>query len=351
MTDPGIAIALIGTTAYNTGFVVQKRALSRLPVISGSRPVQLLRTLFTAPGWLVGFGCMLVGLACQTVVLTLLPITIAQPLQASGIGVLLVLSWFVLKERIGPREWWRIAAVGCSVVLLGLSQAGSSTPSAESSGALAMVAVVLPSVVVACGLYLGAISGGRHSVPATGAAAGLATGLFYGVAGLGLKGLSSAVAHDRLGGIVAAVPFSPYLYLAGLALAGGMVVFQTSLQRCRASVLVPTANVAGSCYFVVLGTFLFHETLPSQPIPLALRIAGLTATALALAIQPAAARPTISPSMSVPRGGTLPCPSTNGYSTSSPVRSTRDRCCISPTRQRSTTLGCIGCTASSPTSR
>lgn len=350
MTQQGIALALVGTTAYNTGFVVQKRALAGLPAISAGRPAQLLRTLFTAPGWLAGFLCMLVGLGCQAGVLALLPITIAQPLQASGIVVLVVLSRFVLGERASRREWWRIGAVAGSVVLLGLSLDGGSRPGTAASGPLAMTLVVLPSGLVAAGLYASARrAGGKHRLPATGVAAGLATGLLYGIAGLGLKGLSSQAAHGSLGRLLTGIPLSPYLYLALLSVAAGMVVFQTSLQRCRASVLVPTANVAGSCYFVVLGTLLFHESLPGEPIRLALRATGLLATALALVVQPGNPRPNPLPTRqsapAVQLGGSSPCPSTNGYSTSSSVRSTRTRCCISPTRPRSTTLGCIGCTS------
>ena len=286
MSYAAIGLALAGTTAYNTGFVLEKRALAALPALTVRRVRESVRALFGSPAWLAGFGCMAAGLGCQVVVLRLLPITIAQPIQASGLGILLLLARIVLGERASGREWWRLAAVCTSVVLLGLS-AGQARPGDRPADPLAVAAVVAPSVVVALGLAADAYGRSRRRRPVTGVAVGLSAGLCYGIAGLGLKGLSADTAHAGLGGALLAAVGSPYAYLAVVASGAGMVLFQTGLQRFRVSVLIPTANVAGNGYFIVLGTVLFAESLPSQPTQLALRLAGLSASALALAIRPA----------------------------------------------------------------
>jgi drug/metabolite transporter (DMT)-like permease len=353
MNNEGIALALAGTTAYNTGFVLEKRALSALPPIDVHQPRQLLRTLFTAPGWLAGFVCMAVGLACQVAVLAILPLTVAQPLQASGIGVLLVLAWLVLGERAGRRDWWRVAAIVVAVALLGLSAEDGATPGDQQAHPAVMAGVVVLSGVVAVSLYLeahGRITA-RHRMPATGVAAGLATGLLYGIAGLGLKGLSSDVAGHGLFAALLAAPASPYLYLTLGACAGGMAVFQTALQRCRATVLIPTANAAGSSYVIFLGSLLFHESLPSHPAQLVLRIAGLLATAVALVIQPNTEQSPTPERRSLESEGLTPWHSTNGFSWFSPAPSTKAPCSISPRTRPCTTPGCDACTASSRTSR
>jgi len=338
-----ILLALLATTAYNAGFVLEKRALATLPKIDVRRPMRLLRTLCTAPAWLAGFVCMAVGLGCQLVVLDLLPISVAQPLQAAGIGVLLLLAWLLLDERAARRDWWRLGAVAASVATLGLSVDGHTRPGTAPAGTAAMTVVLGVSAVIAVLLYLHAQQpGGRHHLPSTGAYVGLATGLLYGMAGLALKALSSQLAHRDLAGIIAILPGSPYLYLVlGTSLAG-MVLFQTALQRYRASVVIPTSNVAGSCYVLVAGTSLFHETLPTAPIPLALRAIGFALALTALAIQPEPIRPTAD--APTPRKDQPTWPSTRVSSTSSHAPSTRDRCCISPTTPRSTTPVCAACT-------
>lgn len=295
MNDKGIMLAVIGTTAYNAGFVLEKRALTGLPSIDVRAPWQLVRTLFTAPAWLLGLLCMVIGLGCQLFVLQLLPISVAQPLQAAGIGVLLLLAWLVLGERPGRRDWWRLVTIVVAVLLLGLSGDAHTQPGTRPADPLAIIAVLVLSALLAVGMS-GAVGRGRQrrvgrhrrqsGRSGSGVSAGLAAGLCYGIAGLGLKASSSQVAHHSVVGMVALLLRSPYPYLVVCASGVGMLLFQTALQRFRASVVIPTSNVAGSCYVLALGTWLFHESLPTQPVALTLRVAGLVTTVLALVIQP-----------------------------------------------------------------
>ena len=59
---------------------------------------------------------------------------------------------------------------------------------------------------------------------------------------------------------------SPYLYVMAACSAAGLLLFQTALQRCRISIVAPVSNVLGSIYFMVAGTWLFHERLPADPV-------------------------------------------------------------------------------------
>src|SRR5262245_33583467 len=75
----GVVLSIATTLVFNAGFVLEKGALSSLPPLNARLPVSLLRTLATAPRWMAGFGLILMGLAGQLVVLTRLPLTVAQP--------------------------------------------------------------------------------------------------------------------------------------------------------------------------------------------------------------------------------------------------------------------------------
>jgi hypothetical protein len=61
----------------------------------------------------------------------------------------------------------------------------------------------------------------------------------------------------------------------------GLVMSQAALQRCRASLIVPVCTTVTSLYTAVLGTLSFGESLPHDPLRLALRLAG---TVLAVAV-------------------------------------------------------------------
>ena len=281
MTQFGIALALLATVVYNVGFVLEKRALTNLPPIDASHTWRLLQTLFTAPAWLVGFTLILGGLILQVLVLSLEPLTVAQPLQASGLVGTIVLSRLVLHERPGRGELACIGALIVSVLLLSISDGpGPGSAAGTSAAGPAVAAAAIPGCLAAVIIYAAAhrASRRRHRYPATGLSYSLCAGLMYGVAGLALKALSAALFsaphHARGGALVTAAIRSPYLYLVLACLAAGMCLFQTALQRSPVSVVVPVSTILSTGYLVIIGSLLFHERLPSSPVLLGMRLGG-----------------------------------------------------------------------------
>jgi drug/metabolite transporter (DMT)-like permease len=281
----GIPLALLATTAYNVGLIVEKRALERMPTLDVRRVPRMVVSLLTSRAWLAGFALMLTGLACQIVVLTFEPVSIVQPVLASGVALVLVLSRVVLRERLGAAETWCVAAIAVSVVLLALSATGSSTEAGHHASPGWLAAVMIPSVAVGVLVAASPLHARthKHGAPATGVSFGIGTGLLYGVAALAIKALSGILAgHHTAASIAVSVVSSPYLYALGGCLAVAMLLFQAALQACRASIVVPVSGVASSVYFVIAGTLLFHEHLPASPARLALRLTGIALAALVL---------------------------------------------------------------------
>ena len=311
MAHLGIVLAVTATVIYNLGFILEKRALGRLPVIDAHRLGDLLRTLFTAPAWLAGFVFICAGLGLQVVVLSLLPLTVAQPLQASGVVVTIVFSRVMLKERLGRTELACMGVIAVAVLLLSLSS-GHGTNAGTHAAGPAIAAAAVPACVAGLLIYSWthrAASRRHRRHPVTGVSYGLCAGLMYGVAGLALKALSASVFAGRAehtapssaasagpaataavrtvvartgtalpvrphDGILLAAALSPYLYMLLACSAVGMCLFQTALQRSPASIVLPVSSIISIGYLVVIGSWLFHERLPSGPVPLAMRLAG-----------------------------------------------------------------------------
>lgn len=298
----GIPLALLATTAYNSGLVLEKRALDRLPSVDFRRAVLLVRTLVSAPQWLAGFGLMLCGLAFQVIVLTFEPVTVVQPVLACGVAVVLVLSHVVLRENLGRGELACVAVLAISLLCLALSM-GGPTGAGHHASPIAMVAVVVPSCLA--GLLIGSSAmrgtSGRHQAPNPGVSYGVGTGLLYGVAALAIKALSGVLADYRgLAHTIVSLVSSPYLYLMAGCSVAALGLFQTALQRCRASIVVPASSIVGSVYFMVAGSWLFHEQLPSDPVKLTLRLAGILVASLVLIVLPRQAAmvpPTVRPAV------------------------------------------------------
>lgn len=288
MSYAGVPLALVATSAYNAGLILEKRALEEMPSIDVRRLFDFVRDLLSTPAWFAGFVLILIGLGCQFVVLSIEPLTIAQPLLAGGVAIVIVLSRIVLRERLGSGALWCLAALAASVVLLSMS-AGGAGGAGHHASIISVAAVALPSVLAALSIYKTASRAARrrHRAPVTGVAFGFGTGLMYGVAALGIKGLSGIfIEHKPLLQMVIAAAESPYLYMLGCCALAGFGLFQAALQRCRASIVVPVNNIAGSVYFVVAGSWLFHEQLPGDPLRLALRLGGILAAVSVLILLP-----------------------------------------------------------------
>ena len=286
MAHPGIILAIVATVIYNLGFICEKRALDRLPAIDVHRLGHLARTLFTAPAWLAGFLLICCGLMLQVLVLSLEPLTVAQPLQASGVVVTILFSRLILHERLGRAELTCIGLIAVAVGLLSLSNGHG--PGAEAGthadGAAIAAAAVPACLVVPAIYYLANRASGRQPRHGrrrrvTGVSYGCCAGLVYGFAGVALKALSASIfstPHAR-GGLLAAAVASPYLYAVLVSSAVGMCLFQVALQRGRASIVMPISLVISTGYLVVIGSWLFHEQLPASPALLAMRLGGAVA--------------------------------------------------------------------------
>jgi drug/metabolite transporter (DMT)-like permease len=283
VTYTGILLALVATTAYNVGLIQEKRALGQMPALEIRRVLRVIVSLMTSRAWLAGFALMLTGLACQTIALTFEPVSVVQPVLASGVVLVLVLSRLVLRERLHGGETWCVAVIAVAVVLLAMSATGAQDSHHASPEWVA--AVMVPSAVVGLAFAAGALRGRRRGSTVGGVWAGVGTGLLYGVAALAIKALSGILTgHQTAAGIVTGVVSSPYLYVLGGSLAVAMLLFQAALQAGRASIVVPVSNVTGSVYFIIAGTWLFHEHLPASPGKLVLRLAGIALAVLVLVV-------------------------------------------------------------------
>jgi len=209
-----------------------------------------------------------------------------QPIFVSGIVILLALSHLSLGERLGRREWAAVCTVVVALFAISLSlDAGSDRASAHGQFA-SLALAALPTIAIGGWLFMVADRfGGRATVAHLRALFyGLSSGLLYGVAALATKAVSALI--ERYG-VVAAIPHvlaSPYLYALVVTSAIGFLLFQTALQRCPASMIVPVSNVTSSTYVVAVGTVVFGEHLPGSSWKLALRVVGFVGVLLSIAV-------------------------------------------------------------------
>ncbi|MEU0717418.1 hypothetical protein ABZ498_09545 [Streptomyces lavendulocolor] len=288
----GVAAALSANVLYSSGFVLEKRALSGIPSLSVRHPLRLVRLLLGSPLWIGGSLALAAGFGAQLVVYRTLPMAAAQGLFVSGLVLLLLLSSLVLGERLSPRERYATAGILAALLMV----VGSLRPEPAEVGDTASTGSVLAlgGVSLAAGFWLYAAGGrrsarGRHAAPPAGVAHAVAVGLVYGVSSLAIKGISARLALDAPLDSALSLAATPYPYLLLITGAGGLVLSQAALQRCRASLVVPVCTTTSCLYTATLGTLAFGESLPAEPLRLGLLLAG---AALAVSVLLALSVPT-----------------------------------------------------------
>jgi drug/metabolite transporter (DMT)-like permease len=271
----GLVLAVVSVSMYSCGMVVETLATRRLPSVHARQSKQMIFTLCRDPLWLIGFVLLMLGLGVQVIALTLAPISIVQAIAACGIAVFLILAHFVLSETLQRIEYVGLGALLISMVLLGLSIDSHNDTASSTTSIASLLSTALPAILVGVLLFLttdqlNASSGRKGQLKAP--LYGVSSGLLYGAAALGVKEMSTIVKQF---GMVDAVPrflTSPGFYLYLISTALGFLVFQTALQRTTASVFVPVNNATSSSFFIITGTILFHERLPTSGEPLILRL-------------------------------------------------------------------------------
>lgn len=270
----GLLVALAAAVVYTVGLSVEQRALHGSESISVNRPLHLAKVLLGNPRWV--FGCFFAALGSVGLIVSLglTPVSVAQPAFAAGVACTLLVVTLASGERITRGEYVALGIMPVALGLLSLSTAdGAETGTTADTPWLITVSV---TTVVACVAVMW-IAGGRGAYVSA-AAMGAAAGLAQGSAGLQGKGLGGLLADHGLVDAVVPALLSPYPYLYVLGWAVGIVLFQTSMQRSRASITAPVSNVVGNVFMVVAGTLLFGEQLPQDPFMLGLRIGGFVLT-------------------------------------------------------------------------
>ena len=277
---PGIILAVAATVIYNLGFIWKSGLSTACPPSRRITLWRLARTLFTAPAWLAGFLLICGGLMLQVLVLSLEPLTVAQPLQASGVVVTILFSRLVLHERLGPRRArvhrdHRRRGRAAQPVQRPRAGRGSGHPrrrgrhrGGRGSRLPGGPGHLLPGPA---GRPAGAGTG-RDRRQLRPAAPGWSTGS-PGLRSRHCRPSIFATPHAR-GALLAAAVASPYLYAVLASSAIGMCLFQVALQRSPASIVMPISLVISTGYLVVIGSWLFHERLPASPALLAMRLGG-----------------------------------------------------------------------------
>jgi drug/metabolite transporter (DMT)-like permease len=280
----GAILAAMATIIYYLGFIVFRVAATRMPVLRGTRPLQLVRYTYTNWLWLTGVVIVLSGVVIQAEALTMLPLSLAIPIFVASLAFILFYAGVFFRERLTAREWLSTGLFGLATTFIGISNGDRQVMTDYVAGPVMLAAVVIPGVVITVVVLVGGDvrAFGRHARPLAGVAYGFGTGVSLGISELSIKGVATIYSNDGF----SAAAHSPYPYVAiGIAVFG-LAQLQIGLQRCRISIVATVLTVAAKTELAVFGPLLFKEPWPTERLMLVLRLGGFGLALLALIMFP-----------------------------------------------------------------
>jgi drug/metabolite transporter (DMT)-like permease len=269
-----ILLALAASFCTATSSVCQRLGARHLESsghrVHGFDPWLVFR-LATQPVWLLGFAAMIAGFVLQVAALHFGPLALVQPILT--VELLFVFGYLAMHTRCRGMRWheW-LAAVAMSAGVSVFLRAASPSAGQEHAPALSWWIGGIAAAAVA-GAAIAASRGGSATRRA--AFLGIATGVSWGFIAAVIKELSS---HVDGGPSTIFANWSVYVLMA----TGAAVMLLTSHAMAAGPLAAsqPGFTLGDPITAILLGAFLFSETLQTSPAALAAEVLGLAVLAL-----------------------------------------------------------------------
>ena len=226
-TSFAIACAVAASLAFNYAMYAQKKAVGTLPEVKMQLSWSVIKAFLSNRAWLLSMVVVLFGSALYAYALTVAPISIVQPIMASGVALLAYLAIKNLGEK--PRRI-DLVAIGLSILgvaLIGVSLAEGLPKDVKHSpvslwiftAALVVVAIVIPLAMM------------KGSDARKAAGLGIAVGILYGTSAVFAKLLlvDWSAQWSQRGLLV--VFSSVFLVAWAVTLVPAFIILQAALQK------------------------------------------------------------------------------------------------------------------------
>lgn len=277
MSDPALAalIALASACGFSVSTSLQHKTAGGLsPGVKN--PGAVLLALLRHPVWLAGSSLGLVAWTLHAAALHFGTLALVQPIILLGV----VFAVFV-RAIIGGTFPGRTEMVGVVVTIAALVAVVSTADTGATGNGWQ-----LNRLVVAAGLALllavvGAVFANRaHRSETTARAMGFLAGSLFGVTACFMKVTGTRIEELGVGGALATGWPWALLGFGAFALALNQRAYQVS----RLSNSMPVLNVTAVLLSILLGAWVFDETLPTNPLIIGLQVVGLATIGWGLSI-------------------------------------------------------------------
>lgn len=267
----GVLLALSGTALVNYSNYLMKRQLDFLPRIGSESAFRTIQAFFNSRPWLEAQGLQISGTFCHSLAVGLAPLSVVQPINASGICLLVVLAVSRLKEKATAVDWIGIGSIVMGVLALGVTLVKTAeTVRAYRPVILWLFIVLLVGVAVAS--FTAAL---MREDERSSSFLGIANGVLVGLTAIFIKMAWTDIGNRWTEFRVAGFIYSSYFWMAVVTTVVTMVLFQAALQRGSAIVVIPLVTGFSNLIPIIVGLIAFREPFPTGGAMVFLRMASI----------------------------------------------------------------------------
>jgi uncharacterized membrane protein len=267
----GVLLALLGTGLINYSNYLMKRELEFLPRIGTQSTISTIRAFLNCRPWLQAQGLQILGTFSHGIAVGLAPLSIVQPINASGICLLVLLAVTKLKEKASVVDWIGIGSIILGVMFLGVTLIQSTAKTEAYRPVILWMFIVLLIGVVVASLAAAFMREDERASSFLGIANGVLVGLTAIFMKMGWTDVGNRWGEYR----VASFIYSSYFWLALITTLVAMVLFQTALQRGSAIVVVPLVTGFSNLIPIIVGLVAFREPFPTGGVMVFLRMSSI----------------------------------------------------------------------------
>ncbi len=246
----------------NTAIFLQKRAVLSLPEVRARLSWGVIKAFITNRPWLLAQAANVSGFALYMAALSFAPVSIVEPIIASGVVIPAWLAMRNLGEK--PRK---LDLLGMGMSVLGVVFIALSLMEGLPEDVLdhPLEIWLIAAAVFGLSLAVPLLMRGKPGREAAGL--GVSVGLLFGIAAVFTR-LTLMFWNDEwlLFALFAAACVAGYL--------PGFIVLQAALQRGMTAVVAPIYNGIMELVPIALGMLVLNERLPDSPVLTALRLAA-----------------------------------------------------------------------------
>lgn len=250
-----IAAAVLGSIALNYSIYLQKMAVETLPEVKFKLSWSVIKAFITDVPWIKAQAFNIFGFAIYAVALAFAPVSIVEPIIASGVVLLAYLAMKHLGEKPRRMDLYAMGMNVLGVIFIGISLIkGEGT---ESYPHHPIEIWIFAGIVLAIAVFAPLLlRKGSESGQAAGL--GISVGALFGAAAVFTRLLMLNITKGNWleVGIFIVVCIACYL--------PGFIVLQAALQKGMAIVVAPVYNGLMELVPIVIGMIILNESFPKN---------------------------------------------------------------------------------------